>query len=565
MTLATTLATGKKVIVTAEDGTTKVIYTVTVAANPAKAITAFTFAGLNPVVTGTVNETNKTIVLTVPYGTNVTALIPTFTTTGASVKVGGDVQVSGTTEQNFTNTVTYTAVAADNTTEDYDVMVNVAANPAKAITAFTFAGLNPMVTGTVNETNKTIALTVPYGTNVTALIPTFTTTGASVKVGGDVQVSGTMEQNFTNTVTYTVVAANNTTADYDVTVSVAANPAKAITAFTFAGLNPMVTGTVNETNKTIALTVPYGTNVTALVPTFTTTGASVKVGSNVHMSGITAQDFTSTVTYTVVAADNTTADYDVTVNVAANNSTGGGGNDPKTPTPTPVATSAPTPAPTATPVPVATPTPTATPKPFYNEKVNIDVIKSLVEKAKSEPAVVFKDVPNDSPAAKTIELATKLGIIKGYEDGSFRANATVTRAEFSTMLVKALGLTSKGDSSFKDTKGHWAAAAIATLRENGIINGYLDGTFKPNQTISRAEIVAMLSKVINTTLIKEAKFKDVSGNWAEAEIDTLSNLGIIRGTEDGSFKPNAYATRSESLLMILRMLNVSLGLSLDIE
>ncbi|BBH18910.1 hypothetical protein Back11_02550 [Paenibacillus baekrokdamisoli] len=103
------------------------------------------------------------------------------------------------------------------------------------------------------------------------------------------------------------------------------------------------------------------------------------------------------------------------------------------------------------------------------------------------------------------------------------------------------------------------------LKASGIIYGYLDGTFKPNQTISRAEIVAMLSKVINTTFVKSAKFNDVAGHWAEAEIDTLSDMGIVKGAADGSFKPNASATRFESLLMVLRMLNISLGLSLDIE
>ena len=205
------------------------------------------------------------------------------------------------------------------------------------------------------------------------------------------------------------------------------------------------------------------------------------------------------------------------------------------------------------------------PKPFYIEHVNIDVIKALVEKAKSAPELTFKDIPEGSSTAKTIGLATKLGIIKGYADGTFRADAKVTRAEFATMLVKALGLSPEGHSSFKDTEGHWAADAIATLKAKGIINGYLDGTFKPNQSISRAEIVAMLSQVMNLTLVQEVKFKDISGNWAEDEINTLSDMGIVKGTSDDLFEPNAKATRHESLLMILRMLNASLGYTIDVE
>ena len=78
------------------------------------------------------------------------------------------------------------------------------------------------------------------------------------------------------------------------------SPEKAITAFSF--LAPAATGVINESLHAIALTVPLGTDVSALVATFTTTGASVKVGSMPQVSGTTANDFTSPVTYTVTAA-----------------------------------------------------------------------------------------------------------------------------------------------------------------------------------------------------------------------------------------------------------------------
>jgi hypothetical protein len=87
----------------------------------------------------------------------------------------------------------------------------------KAITAYSLAG----TTGTINETAKTITVDKPSGTNVTFLVATFTTTGASVKVGTTVQVSGTMTNDFTNPVAYIVTAADGTTATYTVTVTVA--------------------------------------------------------------------------------------------------------------------------------------------------------------------------------------------------------------------------------------------------------------------------------------------------------------------------------------------------------
>ena len=235
-----------------------------------------------------------------------------FTTTGASVRVGATTQVSGTTANNFTTPVTYTVTAADASTQDYVVTVTVAPSPAKALTAFSFA--SPAATGVINEGAHTIALTVPFGTNVTALVASFTTTGASVRVGATTQVSGTTANNFTTPVTYTVTAADASTQDYVVTVTVAPSPAKALTAFSFA--SPAATGVINEGAHTIALTVPFGTNVTALVASFTTTGASVRVGATTQVSGTTANNFTTPVTYTVTAADASTQDYVVTVTVA---------------------------------------------------------------------------------------------------------------------------------------------------------------------------------------------------------------------------------------------------------
>jgi hypothetical protein len=179
----------------------------------------------------------------------------------------------------------------------------------KAITAYSLAG----VAGTINETGKTIAVTMPYGTIVTGLKATFTTTGHSVKVGSTVQESGTTANNFTSPVVYKVTAANGSSVTYTVTVTVAPSTAKAITAFSLAG----VAGTINEAGKTIAVSMPSGTNVTALIATFTTTGASVKVGSTVQATGTTANNFTSPVIYIVTAADATTQNYTVTVTVAS--------------------------------------------------------------------------------------------------------------------------------------------------------------------------------------------------------------------------------------------------------
>ena len=287
----------------------------------AKALTSFSFAA--PPASGVIIEALHSVALTVPAGTSLSALVASFTTTGASVAIAGTPQVSGVTANNFANPVTYTVSAADGTTQAYLVTVTVAAGPgptpsaAKAITAFSFQGLAPPVVGTVNEAAHTIALTVPAGTNLTALVATFTTTGASVKVGAALQVSGVTANSFTNPVTYTVSAADGTTQAYTVTVTLGGAAAKAITAFSFQGLAPPVVGVINDTAHTIALTVPAATSRTALVATFTTSGTSLTIAGTAQVSGATANNFTSPVTYTVTAADASTQSYVVTVTLAA--------------------------------------------------------------------------------------------------------------------------------------------------------------------------------------------------------------------------------------------------------
>src|SRR5665647_164256 len=226
-------------------------------ASSAKAITAYSLAG----VTGTINETAKTIAVTLPSGTNKAALVATFTTTGASVKVGTPAvtQVSGTTPNDFTTSKAYIVTAEDGTTATYAVTVTLSSSSAKAITAFSLAwitGTPGTATGTIDKTAKTIAVTVPNGTLVTSLVATFTKTGTSVTVGGVTQVSGAggTSNSFGSPVTYRVTAADSTFVDYLVTVTVAAAADKAITAYSFAGI-PGATGIISGAGTPFAIAV----------------------------------------------------------------------------------------------------------------------------------------------------------------------------------------------------------------------------------------------------------------------------------------------------------------------
>ncbi len=283
----------------------------------AKIINAYSIAGNS----GTIDESAKTIAVTVPNARSVTALVATYTSNGAAVMVGTTVQASGTTPNDFTGPVAYVVIAADGSTVTYTVTVTIAPPDAKALGAFSFSGGSAgTITGTASP--YAIAVTVPFGTNVTALIATYSTTGANVKVGTAVQTSGTTTNNFTSPVAYIVTAADASTATYKVTVTVAPSSAKALSAFSFAlysGATGSPTGSASP--YAIAVTVPFGTNLTALIATYSTTGASVKVGLAVQTSGTTTNNFTSPVAYIVTAADASTATYNVTVTVAAASTT----------------------------------------------------------------------------------------------------------------------------------------------------------------------------------------------------------------------------------------------------
>lgn len=312
-------------VVTAQDGSTQ-SYTaqMTVAKSTAKSITSFKFlAANNPVLSADVTATiaGTQIAATVPYGTDPSALQPTFTTTGQSVMVGAVEQASGVTVNDFTSSVVYNVTAADGSTQTYIATVTVALNPAKDLTAFAFtsalnSGLSADVVATITGTS--ITATVPYGTDVTALVATFSTTGASVAVGGADQTSGVTDDDFTGTVHYVVTAADGSTQTYDVVITIALNPAKDITAFSVtSALNMDQNVTSDEigtiTDTTVTVHVPYNADVTSIIPTFSISGAKVEVAGVEQHSGVSVQDFTQPVTYTVTAADGTTKDYAVTV------------------------------------------------------------------------------------------------------------------------------------------------------------------------------------------------------------------------------------------------------------
>ncbi|WP_058300607.1 S-layer homology domain-containing protein [Gorillibacterium timonense] len=230
---------------------------------------------------------------------------------------------------------------------------------------------------------------------------------------------------------------------------------------------------------------------------------------------------------------------------------------------------APATAPEQTPVP-AEQTP-ASPQPtvevfnsnIVNEAILVKTIESKVAEAKeANPTIDFADIQGHW-AEETIDTFNKLQIIKGYPDGTYRPNSLITRAEFAVILNRVFNIQAGSNASvvLKDIGDNWAKEAIENLVAARVIKGYEDGTFKPDQTITREEMVIMLSRVVNlNNLAKDTtkgNFHDLNGSYAASEIKAEAQAGIVSGKGDGRFDPKSNATRAEALQIILNVLKLN--------
>ncbi|MHC1748925.1 MAG: S-layer homology domain-containing protein [Cellulosilyticaceae bacterium] len=138
------------------------------------------------------------------------------------------------------------------------------------------------------------------------------------------------------------------------------------------------------------------------------------------------------------------------------------------------------------------------------------------------PSYNYKDM--EMWAKEPIAMITSMKYMSGYPDGTFKPNKVMTRGEFASVLSKILNLKVQGDTKLTDVKGHWAEKAICALNESGYIKGYEDGSFKPDKSITRAECVSIMNRIIGKTAnkdeISETKFKDVPNtHWAFEQIN----------------------------------------------
>lgn len=169
----------------------------------------------------------------------------------------------------------------------------------------------------------------------------------------------------------------------------------------------------------------------------------------------------------------------------------------------------------------------------------------------------LKDHWSQSDVLKLVSL----GVVHGFEDGTYKPEGSVTRAQFAKLLVEAVGLTPGASQhlDFTDAVPDWAAGYVATAVQAGLVTGYDDGTFRADDLITREAMAVMVARALgmqpsgktNSSFIDSAEISD----WARDAVALATREEVIRGFEDGTFRPQATTTRGEAATLVARLLS----------
>lgn len=188
---------------------------------------------------------------------------------------------------------------------------------------------------------------------------------------------------------------------------------------------------------------------------------------------------------------------------------------------------------------------------------------AVIKNAKGEDVTANYKITYVDGVLKAIEVLNKeihFNYVIGYTDGTIRPNNDISRAEVATIFFRLLTDEAREQytttaGNFTDVKaGMWCNRAIATLTNADVINGYTDGTFRPNAPITRAELATIIARFAKLD-VNTKTFSDINGHWAQKSIELAAGNNWINGYDDGTFRPNNNITRAETFAMINRVLD----------
>lgn len=162
---------------------------------------------------------------------------------------------------------------------------------------------------------------------------------------------------------------------------------------------------------------------------------------------------------------------------------------------------------------------------------------------------VITDIDNHWAKSYIQEFLDK-GYVNGYGDGTFRPDNSITRAEFIKIVNKVFGFNQKSQDNFKDvSKDKWYYDEVSIAKEAGYINGYEDGTFRPNDEITREEMAKIIATIKGAKGDGKINFKDSDkiSNWAKPYVDALEDMSVLQGYGNDEFGPKNDTTRAETV------------------
>ena len=185
----------------------------------------------------------------------------------------------------------------------------------------------------------------------------------------------------------------------------------------------------------------------------------------------------------------------------------------------------------------------------------VDIDKNTTQPPTEDNNVVFSDIANHWSKAEIEDFASN-GYVGGYDDNTFRPNNDITRAEFVRIVNKYFEFTKVEGENFTDVnEGAWYYKDICIGIREGYINGYQDGTFRPNEPITREEAASIVRTITGLDENGSLKFADDNeiGSWAKKSVYALADNKIMSGYEDNTFRPKNKITRAEAVATLSRV------------
>lgn len=173
--------------------------------------------------------------------------------------------------------------------------------------------------------------------------------------------------------------------------------------------------------------------------------------------------------------------------------------------------------------------------------------------------IIIPDIPEDT-TPELLNTYDHDAYLQGYPDGRVKPENNITRAEVATIFYRLLTDDARNyyystDSGFSDVKpGDWYNTAVSTMVNAGILTGYNDGSFRPNDPITRAEFATIAARFLSDPYSLQDRFYDTEGHWAEVYINRAAEVGWINGYNDGSFRPDKAITRAEAMTLVNNVL-----------